>query len=74
MITLLRKEHQMLEYAAHRFIIDASDLRLAPGYWPDYIETDYGNHRPLYPHHTDSQGGRVYQQELGCIQVTIAND
>lgn len=68
--------NQVIEHEAHRFSVDASELGLCPGEWPDKMETDLGNGQPLVlrtnPHACGA--GCVYTQQFGCIEVTVWND
>ena len=61
-------------YDAHRFIVDASDLGLPPGFFPRTIDTDMGNGQRFVLVGADRAGGRLYEQQWGCITLTVAND
>jgi len=62
------------EYEIFKFSVEASELGLAPGVWPETIETSMGNKQPLRYAYTDANGERVYTQPFGCINVTVIND
>lgn len=67
------KRGEAMEVEVHRFMIEASSLGLAPGNFPDSIETDLGNGQPflrqsITPHYA------YYIQALGCISLQLLND
>jgi hypothetical protein len=61
------------EFAPHEFSVDASDIDLRPGVWPDRLTTDLGNKLPLVRIALDETRG-LYRQECGCVEVSILND
>jgi hypothetical protein len=61
------------EVQPHRFVAEASDLRLAPGHFPEFIKTNMGN-RLDFALSSVCHDQAVYRQKLGCIQLTIFND
>ena len=64
---------QLREVSVHRFVADASDLRLPPVKFPGSFTTDAGNGRPCYIHRKTEEAFE-YMQEFGCIVVSIIND
>lgn len=61
------------------YVADASELGLAPGQWPEFIDTDLGNLQPLIRDEPRHQTGGalaafVYKQAFGLIKVTVMND
>ena len=69
----------VFERQPHQFVVCASDLGWRHGdFWPDRVETDLGNGRPFVFQSADVVDGELqatrYQQELGCITLTVLND
>lgn len=60
----------------HRFVAEASQLRLAVGHFPNTIAADagIGNGLPFVRRARREDGGYDYEQMLGCIVVRIFND
>lgn len=58
-----------LEFDTHRFIVDASECGLAPGQWPERIDTELGNGQQLVAVGRDRQGGVVYRTS-SCSAVS----
>jgi hypothetical protein len=63
----------------HRFIIEASDIGLRPGLFPEELDTDLGNRQQLYKvrHLIDEDNeflGVVYKQRFGTVEVHVLND
>jgi hypothetical protein len=61
------------EYEIHKFAVEASSLGLAPGEWPERLETDLGNGQPFRRISFLPTGG-FYRQEHGCIELHLLND
>ncbi len=58
----------------HHFTVEASDIGLAPGEWPDAIEVPgIGNGQPFLHQLTTSTAVR-YRQAFGCIDLLVYND
>jgi hypothetical protein len=55
------------------FYVDASELRLPPGEFPDTMQTDIGNQLPFSLSVLDNQKA-VYIQIAGCVKLTVFND
>ena len=72
MIPLITEDNAW-EYALGEFAIDASDLRLDPGVFPAYLETNLGNGQPFEYYHAKSlyTGVPVYRQVHGSIFLTV---
>ena len=66
------------EFEVHKWSVEASDLGLKPGEFPQAIETTLGNGMPFYAYHTNAVEGDIiyvaYMQGNGCIQLRIYND
>lgn len=58
----------------NRYYLEASDLRLRPGQWPNEIETNAGNGRPFIKMRMLQDGGFIYRQQFGQLQLNIIND
>lgn len=71
-MTFLDRE-DIAEIAVHTFWAEASALGLPPGCFPERLETNLGNGRPLI-RRTLTEAGASYDQANGCIEVIIAND
>lgn len=68
-------EQDVAECGVGKFIIEASELGIAPGaQYPERIETDLGNGHPFLPKRVRHDGTRIYQQEFGCIFLHVLND
>jgi len=71
---------QVTKTDVHGFAADASELGLAPGEWPTSLPTDLGNglnfirSRPLFRRTLEEAQGVIYQQDGGCISLTVFND
>jgi hypothetical protein len=65
---------QCTEYETHRFSAEASELGLPPGFWPHELETDMGNKQPFVAIRRLEDGGVVYAQRFGCIELKVFND
>ncbi len=61
------------EHSQFNFCAEASSLGWAPGFFPEIVETDLGNGRMLFRKSLDS-GSAVYEQNVGCIKLTVFND
>lgn len=57
----------------NRFLVDASDLHIAPGEWPDMLSTDLGNGQPL-ERWKPMLESFIYRQRFGIIEVRVFND
>jgi hypothetical protein len=57
-----------------RYYLEASDLALRPGEWPNELQTDVGNGRPFLKMRMLQDGGFIYRQQFGQIQLNIIND
>lgn len=66
------------EIEPHRFIGEASGLRMPVVGWPEQIETTIGNGRPLLLTNPEMRDGDLlaatYRQANGCISIRIFND
>lgn len=63
------------EEKLHHWVTEASTLGLRPGEVPSSMETDLGNRRPfLLVEHRVQGSAWMYQQEFGCIFLTVFND
>ena len=64
------------EFKVHEFCVDASEIGLPPGTWPETLETDLGN--KLNFMRTSGRrlpcGGARYMQVCGCITLDVFND
>ena len=60
--------HCSFEYTA-----DASSLGWAPGFFPEYLETNLGNKMNFVREHLDCMSA-VYTQLGGCISLRVFND
>lgn len=65
---------QVTEYEPHSFATEASTLSLAPGQWPEMIETDMGNGRSFVRTNQLPCGGYRYKQANGCLTLDVLND
>lgn len=75
MITCTRHDHQPTEFELHRFCVEASDLGITPGNFPQRIETDLGNGQPfLFVRVQDDGFTYVYAQQFGCVFLHVFND
>jgi hypothetical protein len=60
--------------------VEASDLGLRPGEWPEtlQVERKFGNGLSLYRHRVITHGGElgavVYRQTGGVLEVHVLND
>lgn len=73
MIERIEREH-VTEVEVHRFVTEASTLRLFPGeVWPSYIPTSLGNKQPMRLTFTDDERA-CYRQSNGCIDLVVMND
>lgn len=66
------------ELEPHRFAAFASDVGLAPGQWPERLETTLGNKLPLLRRtkRVDVDGDVMYvryEQANGCVELKIFN-
>ena len=72
------RRNQVHEYKVHHFMASASDLGMAPGEWPETIQTDIGNGQPFLRVAEDVRDEdlvcMIYRQFLGCIDLRILND
>jgi len=77
-MTLCVDRNQVIEYEAHKFVVAASDLGLAPGEFPKQIETNLGNGQPLIRKSRVEINGDlievVYWQAFGCVELHVHND
>ena len=64
------------EYDTFRFVVEASDLRLAPGEYPVRLETTLGNGLPFFyePSLSTPGGDPVYRQSGGALTLRVLND
>lgn len=74
-----RNKTNLLESEPHQFCVEASELGLPPGPFPQAIETNLGNGQPLLIHRIERSaegelGAVKYRQQFGCTCVTIWND
>ena len=68
------KAEQFQSCGLHRFDAEASSLGLPPGRVPSSIEVDQlGNGRPFLLAKMDEEAF-VFEQEFGCVTITIYND
>lgn len=61
------------QHSQFNYVAKASSLGWAPGFFPEVLETSLGNGRMLHRTSLDS-GGAAYEQNVGCIKVTVLND
>lgn len=61
------------EYEPYHFVAEASTLGLAPGKWPNGLDTDLGNGQRFVLIVLDEEGAR-YTQQFGCIFLQVLND
>lgn len=77
-ITVEKHASIMREDRTHQYVVEASSLEWAPGFWPQTIETDYGNGKPFrLAKVLQSDGdflGALYMQQFGCLTLTVFND
>ncbi len=64
---------QVSEYTAHSFSADASELRWAPGFFPESIKTNIGNGMVFIRESFDGFAMK-YTQVCGCVTLTVYND
>ena len=64
----------LTETAQFHFAVEASDLGLPPGRFPNTVTTAIGNRQPFLDVGTTEDGGRRYRQVMGCCEITILND
>lgn len=64
---------QATEFSVHKFSVEASTLGLAPGRWPNVLETNLGNGQRFVLEDINDIGGH-YRQQYGCITLIILND
>lgn len=66
------------EFECHRFVTEASTIRLQPGEWPEAIETTIGNGQPFLLHTLKCTplgiASAIYEQANGCVTLEITND
>lgn len=63
------------EHCRTLYYADASELRIAPGDWPDTLVCPgLGNGQRFYPLPRQQDGGRVYRQDCGIIEILVFND
>ena len=64
------------EYDTFRFVVEASDLRLAPGEYPVRLETTLGNGLPfIYDARLSTPDGvPVYGQSNGVLTLRVLGD
>ena len=62
----------------HQWYAEASVLRLAPGVWPERLQTTLGNRQPFLLCREQLEGGEVveveYLQGNGCLRLRVSND
>lgn len=66
--------NESTEVAPHRFVTEASTLRLAPGDWPTSLTTNMGNGQPFIIRTRRTDGSAVYHQRFGCLSLHVLND
>ena len=72
--TIMVNRHSVVEFEPGRLCVDASDLGLHPGEWPDAILTDdLGNHLP-FRFYARTCDWVTYAQELGSLTLRVFND
>ena len=64
---------QVTSNGLHRYVAEASDLGWPPGYFPKRLKTDLGNGQDLTLKSLTSEKA-FYEQDMGCIGVTVFND
>lgn len=70
---LIITSRMVTEFNIHEFVVEASELKLAPGDWPEAISTDMGNGLDFIRQSLNDERA-VYRQLCGCIDLTILND
>lgn len=68
-----RSNDAVMEEQIHHFVAEASELRLPPGEWPEFIGTNMGNGQ-LFKRTRMTENVVRYEQMLGCIVLDIFND
>ena len=68
------RPEQALAIGSARWLVEASDLGLPPGVWPNTIETTLGNGNPCELIGTQPDGTHVYHQRFGVTRIAIFND
>jgi hypothetical protein len=67
------------ERLPQQYVAEASEIGLAPGMWPNQLQTSLGNGRPFLLHKLErDRDGDIYlaryRQELGSITLRVFND
>lgn len=60
-------------HCSFRFVTDASDLQIPPGTPPTNVKTTLGNGLDFVLV-TYDEGGALYTQHLGCVELFVYND
>lgn len=65
----------LTENGPGRFVTEASSLGWKPGKWPEKVDgSDIGNGLILYRRRRLADGGMVYVQAFGSIEIHVLND
>lgn len=61
------------EFEVHRWLAEASELRLVPGRWPRLLTTDLGNKQPFVLAGVDEESA-LYLPGNGYLALRVWND
>lgn len=62
----------VITHSIHKYVTDASALRLPPGSFPNLIGTSVGNGQPFYLDRFIGEDAQ-YKQNCGCITLLVFN-